>query len=301
MVCYRPLEAWRGKDLNPETGKRPVVFSVSQGLADMPVSLPCGQCIGCRLEYSRQWASRIMLEASTHEFNSFVTLTYNEDNLPYPPSLDHRHIQKFLKRLRKRLPGQNLRYYMAGEYGSDTFRPHYHICLFGWDFPDKCLFSRKNDNNLYTSDFLNTLWPYGFSSVGALTFESAAYVARYVTKKINNQDKAYEYTDPETGQVFDLKREYSASSTRPAVGRDWFYKFTSDVYPADNLVIRGVLQKPPKYFDRLLEESDAKLYRQIRGDRVKVAKTHRADTTSSRLKVREKVKTSQTSTLTRSL
>jgi hypothetical protein len=142
VTCYKPLLGYRAAERN-EQGKRPLVFNPSQGLVDMPIKVACGQCIGCRLERSRQWAIRCVHEASLHEHNSFITLTYNDENLPADGSLDVRHWQLFMKRLRKR-HGSGIRYFHCGEYGSKHRRPHYHACLFGLDFPDKKLWMMRN-------------------------------------------------------------------------------------------------------------------------------------------------------------
>lgn len=301
MVCYRPLEAWRGST-RTENGKRALVFRLSEGHADQAVMVPCGQCIGCRLEYSRQWAMRIMHEAQLYDENCFITLTYDDPHLPYPPTLRVDHFQKFMKRFRKSVPN-GVRFFHAGEYGSDTSRPHYHACIFGWSFPDRRVFSKNGENLLYTSESLSNLWPFGFASVGELSFESAAYVARYVTKKINGDQAqaAYAWTDPETGEVFSLKPEYCTMSRRPGVGAEWYDRYSADVYPSDMVVVRGVPTKPPKAYDKFLERDSPEIARAVKGKRAKNGKKRKADSTSSRLKTRETVKSAQITTLKRSL
>ena len=117
MPCYSPIKGYRSKVLSPN-GKRTIVFKPNLGFVDLPVLVPCGQCCGCRLERSRQWAIRCTHEASLHENNCFITLTFNDDNLPSDKSLDVRHFQLFMKRLRKQF-GSNIRYYHCGEYGEN--------------------------------------------------------------------------------------------------------------------------------------------------------------------------------------
>ena len=136
MPCYRPIKGYRSRRLNAETGKRPVVFNPRDGFYDQPVDLPCGQCIGCRLERSRQWAIRCVHEASLHERNCFITLTYRDECLPTNGSLDLDAFQKFMKRLRRRF-GEGVRFFHCGEYGENFGRPHYHAILFNLDFSDK--------------------------------------------------------------------------------------------------------------------------------------------------------------------
>ena len=132
MPCYTPETGYRSRmGRNPETGKWPIVFNVADGYHDMPVQVPCGKCIGCRLDYSRKWAIRCVLEAQMHKENCFLTLTYDDEHLPKGEKLEKEEMQKFWKRLRK-ATGTKIRYYMAGEYGTEGGRPHYHACVFGW-------------------------------------------------------------------------------------------------------------------------------------------------------------------------
>ena len=189
MPCYHPLSAFQCVDGS-------IVFYESKRHDTVKsLFLPCGQCVGCRLERSRQWAIRCMHEAQMHEKNCFITLTYDDAHLPGDRSLHYRDFQLFIKRLRKRYPGRRIRYYMAGEYGENFGRPHWHACLFGIDFDDKSLWKRTSANSLlYRSADLELLWPFGYSSIGDVTFESAAYVARYIMKKVTgkNADQHYQ-------------------------------------------------------------------------------------------------------------
>ena len=246
MPCYSPIKGYRSKVLSPN-GKRTIVFKPNLGFVDPPVLVPCGQCCGCRLERSRQWAIRCTHEASLHENNCFITLTFNDDNLPSDKSLDVRHFQLFMKRLRKQF-GSNIRYYHCGEYGEKFRRPHYHACIFNFDFPDKKIFKISNGHNLYTSVILSEIWPYGFSLIGDVTFQSAAYVARYIMKKVTGDlaKDHYEYIDPDTGEIINLKPEYTTMSRRPGLGKGWFEKYKSDVYPDDFVILNGKKMKPPK-------------------------------------------------------
>lgn len=233
----------------------------------MPVEMACGQCIGCRLERSRQWAIRCVHESSLHKRNCFITLTYNDHHLPRDGSLHKDHFQKFMKRLRKKY-SHRIRYYMCGEYGEKCGtcghnrkncqslgcgkfnpalgRPHFHAILFGHDFDDKEVFSQSLKNKLYISEQLMALWPFGFSTIGNLTFESAAYCARYVMKKINGRKKEDHYQGKQP--------EYTTMSRRPGIAKEWFDKYYEDLYPNDYMVIRGGIKcKPPQYYDRLYD------------------------------------------------
>lgn len=188
MPCFHPIDGFRSKLPGP-SGKRGITFNPREGYADIPIQVPCGQCIGCRLEKSRQWAIRCEHEASLYTNNCFLTLTYNDKYLPINNSLNLRHFQLFIKKLRKK-HGKNIRYYHCGEYGELNLRPHYHALIFNFDFKDKIHYKTHKDNKYYVSKELDALWsdpetkePLGYCVIGDLTFESAAYVARYCLKK----------------------------------------------------------------------------------------------------------------------
>jgi hypothetical protein len=267
MPCYHPLQAWYSKSVN-STGKRSPVFSRTQAAQpDAPFNLPCSQCIGCRLERSRQWAVRITHEAHLYPDNCFITLTYDPMYAPTDNSLDVKHFQDFMKRFRFRFKGLSpvidddgvetfpIRFFHCGEYGETNGRPHYHACIFNYDFSDKKLWKIHNGNRLYISESLKELWPFGFSTVGALTFESAAYVARYVVKKVTGDAASDHYMriDPATGEISFLKPEYTTMSRRPGIGRGFFDQFSTDIFPHDYITVNGVKQRPPRYYDGLLE------------------------------------------------
>lgn len=302
MPCYNPLEGWRSREKNP-SGKRGIVFNVQMGYLDMPVTVPCGQCIGCRLEKSRQWAIRCVHEASQHFDNAFITLTYNDENLPASGSLVKSDFQKFMKRLRKRHPDRSIRYYHCGEYGDTTKRPHYHACLFGIDFPDKKLYAQSEKGNTYSSVLLDTIWGKGFTTLGDVTFESAAYVARYIMKKQNGEKAKthYEIFIPATGEIIKILPEYTTMSLKPAIGRGWFDKYHQDVFPSDEVIIRGKSMPPPKYYTALQEKTDPDQILQVKSRRIKSAKRQSADNTPQRLAVKKLVKQIQTKQLKRKI
>lgn len=297
-----------------KNGKRPLVFKRSDGFEDMPVDVPCGQCIGCRLERSRQWAVRCEHEASLYSDNCFLTLTFNDDNLPDSNSISVRDVQLFMKRLRKKFKGLDaverdgkitypIRFFACGEYGDKNARPHYHVCLFNFDFSDKVLYRVDNNNRLYTSNDLMTLWPYGFSIVGALTFQSAAYVARYITKKVTGDvaDDHYSYVNNDTGEIFDRVSEFVTMSRRPGIGSDWYDKYKDDVFMSDTVIVNGVKCRPPSYYSVQLEKTDTKSYNLIKRRRATRASIYSEDNTPDRLKVREKVQSARMAMLPRRL
>ncbi len=260
----------------------------------MPVKIPCGRCIGCRLEYSRQWAIRCVHEAQLHEKNSFITLTYNDENLPEDGSLNKKHFQDFMKRLRKQLDkeGIKIRYYHCGEYGEKLKRPHYHAIICGYDFPDRKLFKVKQGVRLYRSEMLERLWQYGFSTVGDVTFESAAYVARYVLKKVTG-DKAEEHYQGK-------QQEYTTMSRRPGIGKEWLLKYKDDVYNYDHVIIRnGIKCRPPKYYDEIYDEIEPEKMEKIKIKRRKKAKE--GEYTYERLRAKEVIQKQKLGLLVREI
>lgn len=293
MVCYRPITGYRSRELTAN-GKRSIVFNPRDGYVDLPVTIPCGQCIGCRLERSRQWAMRCVNEASLYNDNCFITLTYNDDNLPADLSLDKTHFQKFMKRLRKKY-GNNIRYLHCGEYGTLNARPHYHACIFNFDFPDKKLWSVRSGVSLYRSDSLEQLWPYGFATVGEVTFESAAYVARYVLKKVTGDAAEDHYNGRQP--------EYITMSRRPGIGREWLTKYVDDVYNNDKLVIRNdLICRPPKYYDYIYDNFLGGDIQKIKLNRMKeLRKIDPAELERDRLEVKEEVKARKLEKLVRPL
>ncbi len=189
MTCYYPLKA----ALETGAGKRPLIYKKTKPRPDKlapgweALDLPCNQCMGCRLDRSKEWAARIVHEAQMHQDKCFITLTYNKENLPHDGSLNKSHFQKFMKRLRRKYEPQQIRYFHCGEYGeSDLRRPHYHACLFGIDFPDRLPFSSRNDITTYTSDTLTDIWGKGFTTCGELNYQTAAYTSRYIMKKVTS-------------------------------------------------------------------------------------------------------------------
>lgn len=240
-----------------------------------------------------------------HENNCFITLTFNAENLDPSGSLNKADFQLFMKRLRKHFFGNlksNIRYFHCGEYGEDQEalkqnikklgRPHHHACLFGFDFSDKILWKNKNGVKLYTSKTLENLWPYGFSTIGAVTFESAAYVARYIVKKING-DMAEKHYNGKTP-------EYTTMSRRPGIASTWFDKYGSEVYPRDFVTSRGFKAKPPKYYDKIYDLTNPEESRILLNMRKDSAKNS-PDNTPRRLADRGVVARARAKTLVRDL
>jgi hypothetical protein len=310
------MEGYRSRYVN-KTGKRSIVFNTQDGFVDLPVTVPCGRCKGCRLEYSRQWAIRCIHEASMHEKNSFITLTYNEKHLPENLSLDKDELQRFFKRLRKET-GQKFRYFACGEYGSKNHRPHYHAIIFGLDFitdnPEttRRLWSKtKNGDLLYRSPILEKTWKLGFTTVGEVTFESAAYVARYVMKKRKGDkqevDDYYKALDTKTGEIHNILPEFCIMSRgspknddfrfKRGIGHSWLEKFKGDT-EKDFITVNKKKMSLPKYYDTILEQMGEDIEKR-KIERKK--KLDKEDNTYERLRVKEKVKDAQIKQLERNL
>lgn len=181
---------------------------------------------------------------------------------------------------------------MAGEYGEQNQRPHFHACLFGHDFTDKKYFTTTPSKaKLYTSETLNKLWTKGHTTVGALTFESAAYTARYIMKKVTGQQAfaSYEKIDPDTGEIINRTPEFNNMSRKPGIGKHWIDKYTTDVYPEGMTIINGHKTRPPRYYDQQYKKLDLDRYEDMCYRRHTEARQQAQHNTDERLNVREQV------------
>ncbi|HUD20442.1 MAG TPA: replication initiation protein [Patescibacteria group bacterium] len=284
MPCYYPITGYRSRS-GPDIGRNiwPIVFSYSKGFQDMPVQIPCGQCIGCRLERSRQWAVRCIHEASLYLNNCFITLTYADN----PVTLVKRDFVLFMKRLRKKYATDRIKFFHCGEYGENLGRPHHHACLFNFDFPDKSLYRVNKRYRLYTSSSLSDLWGHGFCLIGDVTFDSAAYVARYVIKKVNGDKMIDHYKG--------LVPEYVTMSRRPGISHDWFVRYKNDIAAIDGVIVNKHKCKSLRYYDKLFDEVDSDNYK-----RIKAARTIKRSENDARLRIREVCKRSTITNLNRS-
>lgn len=297
MTCYHPIEAWYSNEKNPG-GKRSVVFQASGGHG-LPFKVPCGQCIGCRLDRAHEWAVRCMHEAQFHEVSSFLTLTYGPESLPSPPSVDVRELQLFLKRLRSHLSPLRVRFLACGEYGDLRERPHYHVLLFGYAFErDRKFHTGSDKGTLWTSEELDKLWGHGQCKIGGLSYQSAGYVARYSLKKVTGDRAAtaYQWIDKTTGELHELKPEFLVMSRNPGIGRAWIDQFERDVFPDDFVVVQGHKAPVPRYYTKRLAEFAQK---EVKAERKAKARKVWRNNTPPRLAVREEVKKAKISLLKR--
>lgn len=286
MACFHPIDVWQLRR-RPPYKRSVIVFKCPTNYSAhwaKAIKIPCGQCVGCRLEHSRQWAIRCVHEASLYTANSFITLTYADEHLPQTGSLYKPDFQKFLKRLKYHSKQDYIRFYMCGEYGDMFGRPHYHACLFDFDFPDKKLYKNTTHGSLYRSALLEDCWKYGFSTIGSVTFQSAAYVARYVMKKINGKKAADHY---KIDDHHSRTPEYTTMSLKPAIGLPWLLKYKFEPYPDDFIVLKGKKMRPPKYYDGVYELTYPSDHALMKKRRTAKAEEHEANNTPERLAVRE--------------
>jgi len=200
-----------------------------------------------------------------------------------------------MRRLRKAYPDNKIRFYMCGEYGSNLGRPHFHGAIFGLEFADKTLWSIRNDQRLYTSKTLEDIWGKGFVVIGDVTFESAAYIARYITKKIlgKNAEDHYIKVDETTGEIHNVLPEYTGMSLKPGIAAEYYKKYKEEIYFNDSIILNGRVMNPPRYYDKLLERENPTLLETIKVKRKEDAQQYKHNNTKRRLQDRETCKKSQ--------
>ena len=290
MPCYQPHRITRG----------PTGLNWRPRLDDLDgserwVNIPCGSCVGCGANLGRDWSVRIYHDVLFHTRNwrdpdtkvqatiphaCVVTLTYDEEHVP--EHLDHRDFQLFMKKLRKKF-GADIRYFMAGEYGGKSGRPHFHAILIGLDFDDQYEITLPGGNEQRMSHDLDALWGKGIATVDGFSFPGAMYVAGYVGKKMGtpkdlarirevvDENGVVSYVDPhpeyrkmsrgrgdrvdqETGEVIPGSR---------GLGHDWCLENLHRIYPDDVIRIGGYVFKPPTYYDNILKKHDRHLHQEV--------------------------------------
>ena len=268
------------------------------------IQVPCGQCIGCRLDYSKMWAMRCYHESRLHKHNCFITLTYDDEHVPWSSvtgeqTLVKRDLQLFWKSLRKKFPDDKIRYFACGEYGDTTFRPHYHAIIFGIDFADKLLYKRSGLGfNYYISPLLAETWKAGNSTCCDVSFDTCAYVARYVVKKLSGELGKEKYEG--------IEKEFCVMSRRPGIGKDWICNNFADVYPYDEVVTfdngRKRILKPARYYDSLYDIDHHAELEVIKAKRLdRASRCFEENAVAGRMDQREEFKKLQTQFLKRSV
>lgn len=279
MTCYRPIKAFViGNKLDgteilkfatKEQRDQEFLYHNNSYYYDYYL-LPCGQCLGCTIKRSKDWATRMMCELTYHDKACFVTLTYNDESM-YNPELDlvshyvdsngelqesytlrKRPFQLFMKRLRKHFAPQEIRFFACGEYGGKTRRPHYHAILYGIDFSEDRVPWQRNfqEDMQWRSPTLEKLWPYGFSLIAEVNMQTCAYVSRYCTKKRYGSQNMYY-------QTFNIEPEFNLMSRRPGIGKQWFIDNKDAIYENQEIFLStkkgGVKVRPPSYYDKLYD------------------------------------------------
>lgn len=284
MTCYHPLKGFIIGTKN--NGKKDIIITpyevnhielVSSGSYEKSVQeqcsdrcqvayreyiqIPCNSCVGCKLDYSKQWADRCELEMREHKNNYFITLTYDEKHLPKNinglNTLSKRDVQLFIKLLRRHY-NKKLSYFLCGEYGPNTLRPHYHAIIFGLDLEDLEFYTKSDTGyEIYNSKFLTDLWNKGYVTVQKANYETAAYTARYVTKKVDNNYSS---------QLEELKleNEFLLMSKRPGIGKKYFEKNKLDIVENGKIIVRsngkGNAINIPRYYKKLIEKDNIENY-----------------------------------------
>lgn len=294
MPCYRPLAAIRGAEGVRVLGS---LSSFAQGVYNL--RLPCGQCVGCRLDRSRQWAIRLLHEAKLWRSNQFITFTYDDAKLPAHGSLRYEDFQDFMHRLRARVnydskltERHTLRFFCAGEYGGKTARPHYHAIIYNLALSDLRLWTKESYGDTFTSSYIDELWQKGRCVIGEVNFESAAYCARYCVDKVTGPNSDFHYrvvSDYDTGEMVDIEPEFCHMSLKPGIGAKFFERFQADMFPHGKVVSRGKEVFPPKYYDKLFARVDALAMARIKDKRKLDGEARRSDNTRARLAVKESV------------
>ena len=263
-MCLNPLTGYRLKRRHPLTHKRIIVFSrkhlYKNDIIMETLNIPCGKCYECLLSRARNWQFRTSVEALDYPNNTcFLTLTYDDKHLPRTylgiPTLRYKDVQLFIKRLRKEIYPKKIKYFCGAEYGSKTFRPHYHLILYGYTDP-LAEFFRTSYSGLpiYRSKHLEKIWNNGYVFYGTTTSNSCGYVSRYCLDKalrINN-DKYHDLRDPERLRM------------SQGIGKKWFINNIDLLRTRPYFVFEGKKYGIPQYFMDILEKINNKLYRKIK-------------------------------------
>jgi len=231
-----------------------------------------------------------MHEKRLHTNSAFLTLTYSDANLPPGGTLVPEHLTNFLKRLRHEYPGEKVRYFACGEYGTNTARPHYHVLLLNQNFADQQLVKSGSKYNLYNSKRLSRLWPFGQHAIGDVTFESAAYTARYCMKKNQNGKTVKDGRKP----------EYIVMSRNPGLGKGYFDKYKDEILSHDSIIVNGHPNALPRFYNNelaglteLSETSAISLYTKLELIKIKrrrkLTYAQRSDNSQRRLRIQELV------------
>lgn len=307
MSCYHPririenLNKWEtaadGHKYHPARIEQP--NDVWQRIEDIKNSqgykyqlIPCRNCIGCRLDYSRQWANRGYLEAKYHKNNYFITLTYDEEHIPIPKEittkngitftneenwngcLEPKHIEKFLHDLRQRIKlkygDYKIKYMACGEYGDKGARPHYHLIIFGLELPIETFYKPRiiNNETYWQNTEIEKCWKHGISNITEASWNNIAYTARYITKKINGKD-----SDETYASIGKIKEFFRVSK---GIGKQYFEDNIERITKTGNVTIKNTNgaqnTSVPHYYLDLLGKTNEEAVRLLQEKRRRIAK-----------------------------
>jgi len=256
MACTQPKPAQRY--VCPTTGLSAVRLKNFKGEPELLV--PCGKCLSCKLHKAREWAVRCWHESQMHEHSAYVTFTYAPEHLPAYGQLRHKDFQLFMKRLRKKYPDKGITYFMCGEYGDGTHRPHYHALLFGYYPPDAAYHRTENGNRFYKSQELDALWQCGFTDTSSVSYKSSGYIARYTLKKqLPSEDLQDRYTyvdafDNLQTKPFEYIRMSTGRDFGQGIGGKWIEKYWQHTLENDYVLDPDGNKLPvPKYYLDILK------------------------------------------------
>lgn len=262
MTCINPRVAYKKSN-----GQYTLKAISDNAVITGGITVPCGQCMPCRISKTQEIATRMVHESYMHKENCFITLTYADECLPKGNTVKVEHMQKFLKKLRRKIEPQKLRVAYIGEYGEITHRAHYHACIFGWIPTDLKPFKKNmHGDQLYTSETLLKTWGLGHVTVGQFNLTTAEYTAKYLIKSFIGKDKETYYKDREP--------PFIRLSRRPAIGLEFYEKYKDQLYSQDHTVLDGKVRKLPKYYDGKYKKEFPQEFQQLKKQRYAKGKAY---------------------------
>ena len=279
-MIHKPLNEWCAKSQRPNHVYTDVYIKEF-------IEIPCMKCQSCRLDYSKEWMQRCMLEQKMWDHNEMLTLTYDEEHVPKNIGCDtstgevlevntlrKKDVEKFLKDLRRywkhHYNEDNIRFYMCGEYGELKGRPHYHLLMFNFNVRDKEYYKKSQSGfDMYHSKIIEKIWGRGHIELNEISADTCAYVARYVLKKQKGTGAKDYYA------LKGIEPEYTNGSRRPGIGETYFRENKDKIYEYDKILLasKGGVQeiKPCKYYDRLFDAEEHDLMENIKERRKELA------------------------------
>lgn len=290
-MCTSELTAF----VNPDGG-RPIFGYEGHKLGLTELKLPCGKCPECQKDYYTQWATRGSRELQRWPISLFITLTYDDDHLPEDRSLNKKHVQDFIKRVKKHAQSTKenpVRQIYCGEYGTQTSRPHYHVILFNFDLEDKKPFRRTDQGDtIYHSQVLRNLWPFGNSEFGIAKPGAIAYLFKYILKKKTRKEKKNPLELLIGDTTYEVEHEFIEASRNPGIGA---HMRQSNSIKKGYLSVNGVRTKLPKYYQNFLQTHDPDTYEKLKDARFEVM-INKPKETTLRKKQREEAQRMLTDT-----